>query len=195
MTADRYRQALAQPGLFSHGNAAVYVHLPFCASRCLSCHSNTTVTHDTRAVDNYLQHLDREMDLATRQAGRSRPLAQLHLGGGTPNYLTEPQLMRLMDIVERYFTVNDQTTMSLDASPRRSSYAQLELLRGLGFRDIKFDVRDLDANVQKRPGSLRFALHAAGCLRNGAGDRPGDDWHGPGLRPATPEPCEHRQTA
>jgi oxygen-independent coproporphyrinogen-3 oxidase len=152
VTPEGYAQLLQQQDFFNHGDAALYVHLPFCASRCLSCDNNTTVTHDTTAVDRYLEHLGREMDLATERAGRARPLAQLHLGGGTPNYLTEPQLIRLMGIIETYFVISESTSMSLDASPRRSSYSQLALLRGLGFRDIRFDVRDLDPTVQMALG-------------------------------------------
>lgn len=147
-----YAQVLHQPELLALGNPAVYVHLPFCASRCLSCSSNTTVTHDSQDVDRYLDNLSHEMELATQQMGMGRTLAQLHLGGGTPNYLTEPQLMRLMDIIEQHFVLDGSTAMSLDASPRRSSWTQLELLKGLGFQHINFDVRDLNPAVQSALG-------------------------------------------
>ncbi len=149
---EQYRQVLEHADMASQGNPAVYIHLPFCPSRCLSCDSVTTVNHDPGAVDRYLDHLEREIELVTQLAGRAQTLSQLHLGGGTPNYLSDPQLMRLMDIVEHYFTLSPDTMMSLDASARRSSYAQLQLLRGLGFRDIKFDVRDLNPGVQTAVG-------------------------------------------
>jgi oxygen-independent coproporphyrinogen-3 oxidase len=152
LSSSEYAQLLQQQEFVSYGNAAVYVHLPFCASRCLSCSNNTTVTHDPRDVDRYLDNLDHEMDLATQQMGTGHPLAQLHLGGGTPNYLSEPQLMRLMGIIEQYFVLADSTVMSLDASPRRSSSTQLELLKGLGFQHINFEVRDLNPEVQRALG-------------------------------------------
>jgi oxygen-independent coproporphyrinogen-3 oxidase len=147
-----YAQVLQQQEFLSFGNAAIYVHLPFCASRCLSCSNNTTVTHDSSDVDRYLDNLSHEMELATQFMGAGRTLAQLHLGGGTPNYLTEPQLMRLMGIIEQYFVLDDSTAMSLDASPRRSSWTQLELLKGLGFQHINFEVRDLNPTVQMALG-------------------------------------------
>ena len=92
------------------------------------------------------------MALYATRLGSVRQLAQLHLGGGTPNYLTEAQLLRLVTIIERYFSIGDDTEMSLEASPKRSSFSQLELLRGLGFRSIDFQLRDLDAAVQRSIG-------------------------------------------
>ena len=131
---------------------SVYIELPFCPSRCLSCENITTVTHDSAVIDDYLAALDQEMTLVTARLGNGRPLQQLHLGGGTPNYLTEPQLMRLMSTVERHFTITDSTETSLQASPKRTSWSQLELLKGLGFKRIQFEVRDIDPDVQKAVG-------------------------------------------
>ena len=134
------------------GALSIYIELPFCPSRCLSCENITTVTHDSAVIDEYLSALDQEMTLVTARLGNGRPLQQLHLGGGTPNYLTEPQLMRLMSIVERHFTITDSTETSLQASPKRTSWSQLELLKGLGFKRIQFEVRDIDPEVQKAVG-------------------------------------------
>ncbi|MEM1113981.1 MAG: radical SAM protein [Pseudomonadota bacterium] len=131
---------------------SVYVHLPFCPSRCLNCDRNTVVTHSLAEIDQYLAALDQEMTLVTARLGNGRELQQLHLGGGTPNYLSETQIIRLMTIIERHFTITEHTETSLDVSPKRSSRAQLALLRGLGFRRINFEVRDLDDEVQKAIG-------------------------------------------
>lgn len=154
ISADDYASALDAAG---HSQSAaegvsVYIHLPFCPSRCLSCDRNTTVTHDAADIDHYLAALDQEMTLVTARLGNRRPLLQLHLGGGTPNYLSDPQLIRLMSIVERHFRVTSTTETALEASPKRTSRAQLELLAGLGFRRINFEVRDVDPAVQKALG-------------------------------------------
>ncbi len=160
--------------LHSHGNnpagqesVSVYVHLPFCPSRCLSCDHNTTVTHDSADIDRYLDALEREMEMVTRIIGVGRNLLQLHVGGGTPNYLSDPQLVRLITMIERHFRIVDSTETSLEASPKRTSYAQLQLLHGLGFRRINFEVRDLDPAVQTAigrshsPSVLQDVFHSA----------------------------------
>ena len=147
-----YCEVLASPGLFDTGDAAVYVHLPFCSSRCLSCDHVTTVTHDPDSIDSYLDHLENEFDMVGRVLDGNRRLAQLHLGGGTPNYLTDSQLLRLVSLIERHFVIDEATETSLEAAPKRTSQSQLQLLRGLGFKSVRFEVRDLDPGVQQSVG-------------------------------------------
>jgi len=131
---------------------SLYIHLPFCPSRCLSCDHHTTVTHDSREIDRYLDTMERELDLVADQVGDRRLLQQLHLGGGTPNYLSEIQLVRLVSMIERRFALTEATEASLDANAHRASHAQLSLLRGLGFTAINLEIRDLDAAVQQAVG-------------------------------------------
>ena len=154
VTGDHYADALEAEGSCegAPGAMSIYIHLPFCPSRCLSCDHNTTVTHETGEIDRYLDALEQEMGMVTGRIGRGRPLMQLHIGGGTPNYLTDPQLVRLAAIIEDHFVIGPDTETSLDASPKRTSRAQLDLLHGLGFRRINFEVRDLDPGVQMAVG-------------------------------------------
>ncbi len=131
---------------------SVYVHLPFCPSRCLTCDHQTTVSHDHRQIDRYLDALEREIDLVAERLGSRRRLQQLHLGGGTPNYLTDIQLVRLVDAIDRRFVIDANTETSLEANAHRASFAQLNLLNGLGFRNLNLEIRDLDAGVQRTLG-------------------------------------------
>ena len=150
--ASDYEKILSEANLFGDEGVALYVHLPFCPSRCLSCDHITTVSHDAAVIDTYLDHLEQEFELVTRDLTQNRKLVQLHLGGGTPNYLTDPQLLRLMSIIESYFELDEDTCASIEVAPKRTSQSQLQLLRGLGFSGIKFEVRDLDAEVQTSIG-------------------------------------------
>lgn len=149
-----YQALLSRSQQTDFGKPAIYIHLPFCASRCLSCDNVTTVTHDVAVIDEYLDYLEQEFELVTGHTGSGMEISQLYLGGGTPNYLSDPQLLRLADIIERHFQATDATDAVIELSPKRSSVAQLQLLRGLGFRSIKFEVRDLDPEVQKALGRM-----------------------------------------
>lgn len=144
------RQAASSP--LPEDGLSIYIHLPFCPSRCLSCDHNTTVTHNPGDIDTYIDTLDAEMALITERLGQGRLLQQLHLGGGTPNYLSDTQLVRLVSVLEKHFTIGPDTETSLEANPKRTSAGQLALLRGLGFRRINFEVRDLDPGVQMALG-------------------------------------------
>jgi oxygen-independent coproporphyrinogen-3 oxidase len=152
ISEDDYASALASEKNNRHDDLSVYIHLPFCPSRCLSCDHQTTVSHDHRQIDRYIDALEREIELVTDRLGSGRRLQQLHLGGGTPNYLSEVQLVRLVDIIDRNFTIDAATETSLEANAHRASYAQLSLLHGLGFRSLNLEVRDLDPGVQQALG-------------------------------------------
>lgn len=131
---------------------SIYLHLPFCPSRCLSCDRVTAVTHDTALVSRYLEALDDEMAALTRRIGRGHRVAQVQVAGGTPNYLSAAQLARVSDIIDHHFAVTPETEMAIEANPIRCSHAQLELLKGLGYREIRFEVRELDSTLRRSLG-------------------------------------------
>ncbi|HYN77577.1 MAG TPA: radical SAM protein, partial [Lamprocystis sp. (in: g-proteobacteria)] len=145
LETNEYAESLATIAGRPNEAVAVYVHLPFCPVRCLYCACHTTVTHDLERIDRYLDSLELEMDLVTDHLGRGRVLSQLYLGGGTPNYLSDSQLIRLMDMVTRRFRVAAETVTTIECSPRRACAGQLELLKGLGFTRLSFGIQDLDA--------------------------------------------------
>lgn len=118
-----------------------------------------TVAHDDAEIDRYLDALQREMALATRHLGTRREVARLHLGGGTPNHLSDAQLRRLMATIRRHFRVLPDTTLSIECDPRRCTEAQFAALRALGFAHVQFGMADLDPAVQRAAGRLQsFAL-------------------------------------
>ncbi|MEO1079575.1 MAG: radical SAM protein [Pseudomonadota bacterium] len=152
ISIDEYANALEVERSSDGESISLYVHLPFCPSRCLTCDHQTSVSHDVRQIDRYLDAIEREIALVTEHMGRGKHLQQLHLGGGTPNYLTDLQLVRILDIIESHFKVDEHTEASLEANAHRASLSQLSLLHGLGFRSLSLELRDLDAGVQEAIG-------------------------------------------
>lgn len=150
-----YRLALAELGRAAPEPIGVYVHLPFCALRCLYCGCNATVTHRAERVDRYLDRLEEEVGRVAASIGRRLPVASLHLGGGTPNYLSDPQLERLGELLCAWFDVGPDTEASVEADPRQASWAQMQTLQQLGFRRISFGVQDVDPGVQRAIGRLQ----------------------------------------
>lgn len=150
-----YRDALTDLRDHPDEALAVYVHVPFCHVRCLYCACDTTITHSEEKVDAYLDSLEREFSLVTDLCGRGRRIEQLYIGGGTPNHLNEPQLARLMEIVDRHFTLAPDASTAIECNPRHASAGQLELIHGLGFRQISFGVQDLNADVQRAIGRMQ----------------------------------------
>ena len=132
--------------------AALYVHIPFCPSRCLSCDHLTIVEHDHKVMDRYLAHLHDELALMAAQSRLPLQINRIHIGGGSPNYLDDVQLARLMASIHGAFDVTADADISMEINPRRTSRSQLDLIQGLGVKHLHLEVRDVDANVQNELG-------------------------------------------
>jgi oxygen-independent coproporphyrinogen-3 oxidase len=168
-TADDYERALQQR---RSGAAAMvlplslYVHVPFCESLCYYCACNKIITkHHDRAAE-YLRYLSREVDLHTTQLGVGQTVTQLHLGGGTPTFMSDSELGELMGMLRRNFTLVPGGEYSIEVDPRTIDASRLDTLAKLGFNRLSFGVQDFDPAVQKavhrvQPAEQVFALVAA----------------------------------
>jgi oxygen-independent coproporphyrinogen-3 oxidase len=145
-TYDDYIKALSVSGQNGKRQSLV-VQLPFCPVRCLDCNADAIITHDGREIDRYLDVAIKEIALLREHFGAPVPLQRLHLGGGSPNYLSERQLVRLMGAIDDAFVRDGETRCSLEANPRRCSPSQLTLLNNLGFDSVFFGLRELDPSV------------------------------------------------
>ena len=172
-TASDYEQALQQR---RSGAAALvlplslYVHIPFCESLCYYCACNKIITkHHDRAAE-YLRYLSREVDLHTAQLGVGQTVSQLHLGGGTPTFLSDVELRELMAMLRRSFTLAPGGEYSIEVDPRTIDASRLDTLAELGFNRLSFGVQDFDPAVQKavhrvQPAEQVFALVEAARAR------------------------------
>ncbi|MEZ4458104.1 MAG: oxygen-independent coproporphyrinogen III oxidase, partial [Gemmatimonadales bacterium] len=139
------------------GPLALYVHLPFCAERCLYCGCNATVTNRRDVVERYLDRLEAEIDLISGALGRGPTVEEIHWGGGTPNLLDDSQLARLVGLLRRRFAVAPGAEWSIEADPRLVHPRQLDHLRSLGFSRVSFGIQDLDPPVQEAIGRIQPA--------------------------------------
>jgi oxygen-independent coproporphyrinogen-3 oxidase len=147
-----YRQALRQraEGAVVGGvpPLSLYVHIPFCDSLCYYCACNKIITkHHDRAA-GYLKMLAREIELHVQELGRGQALSQLHLGGGTPTFLTDEELAQLMGLVRAAFRILPQCEVSIEVDPRTATRQRLRHLAEIGFNRVSFGVQDFDADVQ-----------------------------------------------
>ncbi|HWB30994.1 MAG TPA: oxygen-independent coproporphyrinogen III oxidase [Vicinamibacterales bacterium] len=159
------RRAAARPD----AGLAVYIHVPFCESLCTFCGCNTIITRDHGREGTYIDTLLAELDTYIRLVPElaQQPFRQLHLGGGTPTFLSSASLARLIDAVRDRLRVDAVSFEgSIEVDPRVTSAAQLETLRERGFRRVSMGVQDIDADVQhlvnrKQPLELTARLFAA----------------------------------
>jgi oxygen-independent coproporphyrinogen-3 oxidase len=128
---------------------SLYVHIPFCESLCYYCACNKIVTRHHERAAPYLDAVERELALVVAELGSGRAVSQLHLGGGSPTFLSDIELTRFMAVLGRSFDVTPDSELSIEVDPRTVTPARLAHLRGLGFNRLSFGVQDFDAEVQR----------------------------------------------
>lgn len=136
---------------------SLYVHLPFCDTVCYYCACNKIATKDRARADTYLDYLAREVRLVRKQFAQTPQVSQLHLGGGTPTFLTNEQLERLMGILKASFAFTPEAECSVEIDPRRLNEGAIELLARYGFNRMSIGVQDLDPVVQKAVNRIQPA--------------------------------------
>lgn len=119
--------------------AAAYVHVPFCGRRCGYCNF-TLVTGRDDLIDAYLDAL--ELELA-QQLGQPRSVKTLFLGGGTPSYLSGPQMQRLQEMLGKWLPLEPGGEYSCEANPLDCTAEQLDLLRASGVNRISLGGQSL----------------------------------------------------
>ena len=149
---------------------SLYVHIPFCESLCYYCACNKIITKHKDRAASYLRYLTREVELQVAHLGPGHSVSQLHLGGGTPTFLSDEELRELVTMLRRHFQFVPGGEYSVEVDPRTVDENRLALLAELGFNRLSFGVQDFDPAVQKavhriQPAEKVFAMvHAARAL-------------------------------
>ncbi len=151
-TESEWLSALEEGLTPAHAAWSLYLHIPFCESLCTFCGCNTTITKDHAKGLPYTDSLLKEWALYRERMPLlgQKPLRQLHLGGGTPTFLSPSELERLLTpILESVRWESGVSEASIEVDPRRTSREQLALLRKLGFGRVSLGVQDFDPEVQR----------------------------------------------
>lgn len=156
--------------------AALYLHIPFCHTRCYYCDFNTYAGM-LPLREPYVRALLREIALAgeaARGAGEERRRSRtIFFGGGTPSLLSVDQVARLLDACRCSFAVDEDAEITLEANPGTLSQERLTGLRATGVNRLSLGAQSFDAQLLKTLGrihnpdeieqALRFA-RAAGFI-------------------------------
>ncbi|HWJ94042.1 MAG TPA: oxygen-independent coproporphyrinogen III oxidase [Telluria sp.] len=147
---------------------SLYLHIPFCDTVCYYCACNKIVTKNREKAVTYLDYLKREIAMQGELFKGINQVAQLHLGGGTPTYLSDEQMGELMAHLRQCFDFagDDVGEYSIEIDPRTVSRERVLSLRAQGFNRVSLGVQDFDPEVQKavnriQPESETLAIIAA----------------------------------
>lgn len=127
---------------------ALYLHIPFCAKRCLFCGCNTYITRDPNHPPVFIETLLEEARRVAERLGTRRSLRQLHLGGGTPTHLTPDELDSLLSPLLELFPPLPDAELGIEVHPAVTTNDHVDVLTRHGFDRISMGVQDFDPQVQ-----------------------------------------------
>ncbi len=163
-----YNQWVAKRDIAGVGRPlSLYIHLPFCNTLCFYCACNKVITKDRSKSAEYVRYLIKEMAMQAMLLGPDQVVEQLHFGGGTPTFLSDDEIRRVMASIRQHFRLVEDGEYSIEIDPRKVSDETIALLGEVGFNRISIGVQDFDDEVQRAVNRIQSeeetlrVIHAA----------------------------------
>jgi oxygen-independent coproporphyrinogen-3 oxidase len=150
----------------------VYIHWPFCLSKCPYCDFNSHVRHTPIDEERYVRAFAREIETtAARTPGRE--VTSIFLGGGTPSLMKPQTVGGILDAIGKHWRVAPDVEVTLEANPTSVEATRFHGYRAAGVNRVSLGVQALDDASLKALGRLHTAREAldAVAIARGAFDR------------------------
>jgi coproporphyrinogen III oxidase-like Fe-S oxidoreductase len=153
----------------------VYVHVPFCATHCTYCHYPTiTNGHSHAAQETFVRQVEEELDGPIRSVVDCSNVKTVHIGGGTPNCLSEANLDRLIRRLNETFRPSQELAVELYPSVDDLDEAKFQMMRAAGVTRVSLGVQTFDDRVneqnqrlhQRRDDVMTLIRHAQNYCEN-----------------------------
>ena len=145
----------------------IYIHVPFCRSKCQYCDFYSVTSKDDNLLEGYLKAVCSHI----KEAGALAPdylVDTIYFGGGTPTYFGAEGMAAILTAIRKSFDVASQAEITFEANPDSVSDRLLRRLRSEGFNRVSLGVQCDDDNILKklgRPHNYRQAKHAVERIR------------------------------
>ena len=145
----------------------LYIHIPFCKSKCIYC-DFYSLPNSEEKMDRYVSALCRQLaEIAQRTTAHT--VDSVYLGGGTPSYLGEKRLRRILKTVKKHYHLSRDAEITLEANPDSAGdWRALRSLRRAGMNRLSLGVQSADNGLLRtlgRPHTFAQAEEAAAAAR------------------------------
>jgi oxygen-independent coproporphyrinogen-3 oxidase len=138
--------------------AGVYIHIPFCKSRCSYCDFATDVFKNEETVERYVSALTKEIQNSKFKIQNSKSeIDTIYFGGGTPSLLKPKQLEKILDSVYEKFSVCKDSEITMEMNPATLTLETLKDYKSLGVNRASFGAQTFDDTELKRLGRRHTA--------------------------------------
>jgi putative oxygen-independent coproporphyrinogen III oxidase len=142
----------------------VYVHWPFCLSKCPYCDFNSHVRHAAIDEQRYVRAFAREIAATAERVG-SRTVSTIFMGGGTPSLMQPATVASILDAIGRHWAVAPDVEVTLEANPTSVEATRFRGYRAAGVNRVSLGVQALDDASLKELGRLHSAQEALDAVK------------------------------
>ena len=142
----------------------IYVHVPFCRSKCQYCDFYSITAKDDKTIDSYLKAITAHI----RETGQLAPgykVDTIYFGGGTPSYLGADALATILTVIRRSFDVDANAEITFEANPDSVSDSLLKRLRAEGFNRVSLGVQNDNDELLKKLGRPHDFAQVVGAVQ------------------------------
>jgi oxygen-independent coproporphyrinogen-3 oxidase len=144
---------------------SLYMHIPFCRALCNYCGCFTRVVNHYDPIHDYVSLLCQEIELVGKITGKNKKVSHIHFGGGSPNYLSNEDFIRIMTTISSSFKVSKDAEIAMEMDPRILEQEKIRIYAEAGVNRASFGVQDFDPNVQKAIGREQPYKHVSKCIQ------------------------------
>jgi putative oxygen-independent coproporphyrinogen III oxidase len=138
---------------------AVYVHWPFCLSKCPYCDFNSHVRHGGVDEARFVRAIESEI-AATAARVPGRTVSTIFFGGGTPSLMQPQSVQAILDAIGKHWTIHSDVEVTLEANPTSVEATRFRGYRAAGVNRVSLGVQALDDAALKELGRLHTAQEA-----------------------------------
>lgn len=118
----------------------LYIHIPFCVSKCNYCDFNS-FKMDKIAKDKYLRDLKKEMELYSKDLKKESEITSIFLGGGTPSILNSNELKYIFENINLYFNVKKDSEITIECNPGTLTKEKLKTMKEIGINRLSIGLQ------------------------------------------------------
>ena len=144
-----YRQEIIRSNNVNPRTLSFYFHIPYCRRLCHYCGCNAFPMASDEQIKRYVDALHKEIDLVLPLLDKSRPVSQIHYGGGTPTILEASVLKELNDHLLQHFPRIENPEIAIECHPGWIDVKYWEDLCDAGFNRFSLGIQDFNNDVMK----------------------------------------------
>ena len=157
----RVQKQLGPAVIIQHQTPSLYIHIPFCISKCIYCDFNSIVTK-SQIIDEYLQAIEQELQSATGK----HSFKTIFIGGGTPTVLNETQLDRLLNMISKHVDVPNLKEYTIEVNPGTLSDEKAIIMKNSHVDRISIGIQSFNDRYLKLLGRIHSANEAKDIFLN-----------------------------